>query len=102
MAQAATVSNQENQGSSLPAQPSKPAGWLTGFFGRLAAYPRRLREYLHEVRVELRQVTWPTRADIRATTIVVIVTVAFFGLYFFLIDRGLAEVVEWVFNKFRP
>jgi preprotein translocase SecE subunit len=41
---------------------------------------------LHDVRVEMRQVNWPSRADVLSTTIVVAVTVAFFGLYFWITD----------------
>jgi len=46
--------------------------------GKLATYPRRLRSFLHDVRVEMRQVNWPSRADVISTTVVVAVTVAFF------------------------
>ena len=39
-------------------------------------------EFLHDVRVEMRQVTWPTRRKCVSTTGVVIVTVAFLWLFF--------------------
>ena len=41
-----------------------------------------------EVRNEMARVTWPTRREVYATTLVVILTSIFFGLY--LWDRGLA------------
>ena len=52
---------------------------------------KRWRGFLHEVRVEMRQVTWPTRHEVVVTTWVVIVAVAFFGVFFFGVDstRGL-------------
>jgi len=45
---------------------------------RIKEHPKRWGEFLHEVRVELRQVTWPTRHEVVVTTFVVIVAVAFF------------------------
>jgi len=46
--------------------------------GKLATYPKRLRSFLHDVRVEMKQVNWPSRADVISTTVVVAVMVAFF------------------------
>ena len=48
-------------------------------------------EFFHDVRVELKKVTWPSREDVTSTTGVVIATVAFFGLYL--------AVVEWFAQK---
>ena len=50
---------------------------------KLGSYPKRLQNFIHEVRVEMKQVNWPSRSDVRSTTVVVIVTVAFLR-YFFL------------------
>jgi preprotein translocase subunit SecE len=49
------------------------------------------REFLHDVRVEMKQVTWPNREDVISTTGVVIATVAFFGIFL--------AVVEWLAQK---
>ena len=69
--------------------------------GKLAAYPRRLRSFLHDVRVEMKQVNWPSRADVISTTIVVVVTVAFFGIYFALTDGIFSKAVGWLINYVR-
>ena len=53
-----------------------------------------------EVRNELKRVTWPSQKEVYATTIVVIVTSIFFGLYLFLLDLGIDRVVSWIFNRF--
>ena len=60
----------------------------------------RMRVFLSEVRNELKRVTWPSQKEVYATTIVVIVTSIFFGLYLFLIDLGIDKVVRWIFNRF--
>jgi preprotein translocase subunit SecE len=54
----------------------------------------RIREFIREVMVEFRKVTWPSRAElVSSTTVVVVVTVV---LAFFLgfVDIALARIVE--------
>ena len=69
---------------------------MLGFFGRLGEYPRRWRGFLHDVRIEMRQVTWPTRREVFVTTWVVMVTVAFFGVFFFGVDTAAGWLVQHV------
>ena len=66
--------------------------------GKLAAYPRRLRSFLHDVRVEMKQVNWPSRANVWSTTMVVIVTVGFFAVFFFMTDSILSKAEDWLFH----
>ena len=73
---------------------------IAAAFGNLSEYPRRARAFLHEVRVEMRQVTWPTRHEVFVTTWVVIVTVAFFGVYFFGVDSAVSRIVQSVIKYF--
>ena len=73
---------------------------LTTALGNLGEYPRRWRAFLHEVRVEMRQVTWPTRHEVVVTTGVVMVTVAFFGVYFFGVDSFASWIVQRVIKFF--
>jgi preprotein translocase subunit SecE len=60
----------------------------------------RARLFLSEVRNELRRVTWPTQKEVYATTVVVILTSVFFGLYLFVLDFGLNSLIQWIFRKF--
>jgi preprotein translocase subunit SecE len=92
--QATKVKNEEAQGGG-------PSFTVPGPVTKLAEYPRRFRQFLHEVRVEMRQVTWPTRDDVISTTVVVMATVAFFGLYFFVVDSGVGYMVQQVFKLFK-
>ena len=76
---------------------------LTSGLERLGEHPRRLRNFLHDVRVEMRQVNWPSRLDVWSTTIVVTVTVAFFGVFFWVTDlvfSHLYVIVNGYFKKF--
>jgi len=68
--------------------------------GSLGDYPRRWRAFLHEVRVEMRQVTWPTRHEVVVTTLVVIVTVAFFGVFFFGVDSSVTWLIQRIIKLF--
>ncbi len=60
----------------------------------------RARLFLSEVRNELKRVTWPSQKEVYATTVVVILTSVFFGLYLFVLDLGLARLVDWIFRRF--
>jgi len=60
----------------------------------------RARLFLSEVRNELKRVTWPSSKEVYATTIVVILVSAFFGLYLFVLDFGMLKAVQWIFRLF--
>ena len=60
----------------------------------------RWTEFFGEVRSEMKRVTWPSRREVYATTVVVILTASFFGLYLFGVDIVLSSVVQAFFNRF--
>ena len=60
----------------------------------------RARLFLSEVRNELKRVTWPSQKEVYATTVVVILTSLFFGIYLFALDYGLNSLVVWIFRRF--
>ena len=60
----------------------------------------RWRLFLSEVRNELKRVTWPSQKEVYATTVVVILTSAFFGLYLFALDQILLNTFQWILRKF--
>jgi len=64
-----------------------PANWLG-----------RARRFLSEVRNELTRVTWPSRREVYATTIVVIVTSILFGIYLWGVDLGINRLIGWIFK----
>ncbi|MBI3491468.1 MAG: preprotein translocase subunit SecE [Acidobacteria bacterium] len=77
----------------------EPAGGRPGR-GWLLLKIERSRLFLSEVRNELKRVTWPSQKEVYATTVVVILTSAFFGLYLFVLDFGLLRLVQWIFRIF--
>jgi preprotein translocase subunit SecE len=58
------------------------------------------RSFLTEVRSEMRRVTWPSKREVYATTIVVILTSAFFGVYLWGLDMVIGRAIEWVYRSF--
>ena len=86
-------------GNGGAAEGSRVGEAVSSAVGGLVEHPRRLRQFLHEVRVEMKQVTWPTRDDVVSTTWVVIVTVFFFGLFLAGVDlvvgSGVGRVLQW-------
>ena len=68
-----------------------------------ASTPRRpqlsLARYLHESRVELRKVTWPTREQTINLTIVVVVVCIAIALFLGGLDWLFAEVVKLFAGK---
>ena len=54
-----------------------------------------------EVKGELKKVTWPSKADLKKTTIAVIISSVIFGVYLFLADAVFYQVFELVKDVFR-
>ncbi len=63
-----------------------------------AGWWQRSRAFLTDVRNEMKRVSWPSRREVYATTVVVIITSVFFGVYLWLVDMGLNRVVGWIFR----
>jgi preprotein translocase subunit SecE len=59
----------------------------------------RSRRFLVEVRNETARVTWPSRKEVYATTVVVVLTSVFFGVYLWGVDLLLTAILGWVYAK---
>ena len=66
---------------------------VTGWWGRS-------QRFLAEVRNETGRVTWPSRKEVYATTVVVVLTSIFFGVYLYSIDLILDRIMGWIFRAF--
>ena len=58
----------------------------------------RFREYTKDVRGELGKVSWPTREELRDSTLVVIVTVLLVAAFIGIVDQGLNRAVALIFR----
>ncbi len=59
---------------------------MNDFFEKVKGSFRSIIDFLKETRKELNNVSWPGRREVMGTTIVVIASVFFFGLFFFVVD----------------
>jgi preprotein translocase subunit SecE len=64
--------------------------------GAKSSDKRSIGKFLHEVRVELRKVTWPTRKELIQSTVVVLVAVAIATVYTFVLDTAFSRFVDLV------
>ena len=70
------------------------------FGGKVKSIPERIRAFYNDVRTEMRKVTAPSLKEVQATTLVVIVAVFLFALYFFIVDSIIGRGVDVLFHKF--
>ena len=78
----------------------KPAPVRTGERTGPLGWWDNSRTFLTEVRNEMRRVTWPSRREVYATTVVVLLTSAFFGVYLWGLDLAIGRAIEWVYRSF--
>jgi preprotein translocase subunit SecE len=64
---------------------------------RATAGPARFVQFIKETRQEMSKVHAPSRAEVQATTIVVIVAVFLFAAYFELVDLVLGRGIDQMF-----
>ncbi|MEE2839529.1 MAG: preprotein translocase subunit SecE [Acidobacteriota bacterium] len=63
--------------------------------------PRNLITFYGDVKTELKKVTWPRKKEVYATTVIVIITVFFFGIYLYIVDFFLQNIVQRIFGMFQ-
>ena len=54
-----------------------------------------IRDYVNELKLEMRRVSWPSRKQVEGTTGVVIFAVFAFAFYFMIVD----DVLSWGINN---
>ncbi|MFI5168232.1 MAG: preprotein translocase subunit SecE [Thermoanaerobaculales bacterium] len=57
---------------------------------------QRVKTFIHEVVVETKKVTWPSRDEVVATTAVVIAASFVFGIFLYVCDLGFYRLVDWL------
>ncbi len=61
---------------------------------------KRLRQFMTETWSELQKTTWPTRREVRGTTIVVVLAVLFFAAYLYVVDMVLQTGMDRLMRVF--
>jgi len=57
------------------------------------------KQFLREVRTELKKVTWPSRKDTLSGTAVVLVTVFIIAFFLGLVDSGLSNLIKMLLKR---
>ena len=73
---------------------------MTGVLETIKEWPVKVKSYIEELRTEMRRVTWPSKKQVQATTVVVIITVFVFAAYFAVVDTVLNYGMTRLFNYF--
>lgn len=64
--------------------------------GKIKGYLDKSIQFLREVKVELKKVTWPTRKQTMGSTVVVIILVMIISLFLGVVDVGLSSFIRVV------
>ncbi len=64
--------------------------------GKIKSYLDTSFQFLREVKVELKKVTWPTRKQTMGSTVVVIILVMIISLFLGVVDAGLSSLLRLV------
>ena len=54
-------------------------------------------KFLREVRQEMDRVSWPTKEQVKESTIVVLLFSLFFALFIFVTDRILSQIIRIIY-----
>ena len=61
-----------------------------------------LGQFLHDVRQEMKRVSWPPLKEVQNTTLITLVAVIFFAVYLFAVDQALSRLIlglDWLIEK---
>ena len=60
--------------------------------------PARVAEFFREVRSEMRQVAWPTRAEVANSATVVFITLVLLVVLIFLLNYAFSHSISWLYT----
>lgn len=102
MAKNRTTEKQSNKISPKPAKaaPRSPVKSTKAATKTVKGTPKkenlitRIRNYFHNVRLEIKRTTWPTRTEVFHMSLVVVAALLFFGVLIFALDSILYTLVD--------
>lgn len=81
-----TIEYTEDDEKSLREEPSKGEEIEDRKPAKPSSLLGRIREFYHQVKLEMRKTSWPTRGEVWSTTVIVLIAVVFFGFYLWGVD----------------
>ena len=67
--------------------------------GGISGKAAEIREFFEESKGELKKVTWPTKSEIKVTTLAVLILVVIMSLFLGTVDLGLVKLVELILGR---
>lgn len=64
----------------------------------MTAHIAKAKQFLFDVRVELKKVTWLGRKEVMSVTLVVLITVFFIATFLGLVDIGLSNLIKKIIH----
>lgn len=55
---------------------------------------QRILKFFRDVGREMRKVSWPKRKELTSYTVTVLATVAFFAVFFTVVDLGISKLIR--------
>lgn len=57
---------------------------------------QRIQKFFRDIFREMRKVSWPKRGELTRYTITVVATIAFFTIFFGVIDLGISKLIRLI------
>ena len=92
----AEASGREVKKKKSPAAPRKAAPATRSEPGKIRGYWEKSVQFLREVRVELKKVTWPSRQQTMGSTVVVLILVMIISFFLGMADIALSGLIRVV------
>ena len=77
-----------------------PKGPQKNWLESVQEWPEITKNYIAELQLEMKRVTWPNRKQVEGTTAIVILTVFAFAAYFKIVDSVLVQAITGVQKAF--
>ena len=58
---------------------------------------QKITRFLNEVRQEMAKVSWPSRTELRGSTIIVIVVSMIFAVFIYAVDQVLSNILNIIY-----
>ncbi len=62
----------------------------------MVPYYKKIQRYVHEIKVEMKKVNWPSRRDLSVFTGVVLLAILVIGIFFWILDTGFTAALRLI------
>ena len=71
----------------------------TSVTNRASGWLQNARDYIEDLKKEMKMVSWPSREQVISTTAVVIAAIFAFAIYFWVVDFAIGRGITALFDK---